>query len=248
MQQETISPTLSSLQCRLVECIPLLSLEDCDRVCDAILSARDNWCRRHPVSEFFTLGTASYLDAANGRFAEYQKQAQITNRILHNRFKWLYQRLASAMCAFIGEKCLYDDALAYPGFHIFLGDDCRKLSASRHYDLEDRNIDWTRCGIRNIGRHLSFTLALRLPPAGSGLYTWNINNLQLQNMPPEDRHEYLQRNQKPSYHEYEIGRVTIHDGHYLHQIARVRQMVAGDQRITMQGHSVATQKGWLLYW
>jgi hypothetical protein len=179
-----------------------------------VLNDRNNWRRRHPVSEFYTVGVASYLDAGNGRFAEYREQAQSSNSLLYKQFECLYQRLASAMCAFTGEPCFYDDELAYPGFHIFLGNDSHELSASRHYDLQYRNIDWKRYERPDTGLNLSFTLALRLPHFGGGLYMWNINEDDLHRFPPQDRREYLHRNRKSTYHKYETGTLIIHNGRY----------------------------------
>jgi hypothetical protein len=247
MSGQTFLQKLDSPQWRL-ESIPMLSPEECERACDAVLETRSDWRRRHPVCEFFTLGVASYLDASDGRFPEYREHALRLNPCLYRRFDWLYRRLESTMSAFTGESVSYDEELAHPGFHIFLGNESQEHFASRHYDLQDRNIDWSRYRSPESDRHLSFTLVLRLPTAGSGLYVWDVNDNQLQAMIPQDRHEYLELHQTPTYHPYQIGELVIHDGHYLHQIARIRQMCRGDQRITLQGHSLRTEKGWVLYW
>jgi hypothetical protein len=117
-----------------------------------------------------------------------------------------------------------------------------------HYDLQYANVDWSLFPGVDLSRQLSYTLALRLPAAGSGLYVWNVSDYLLRSMSPAERKQHLQANQEPQYLPYEPGMMVIHNGHYLHQIARIRQMQAGDYRITLQGHAVWSGNGWILYW
>ena len=50
-----------------------------------------------------------------------------------------------------------------------------------------------------------------------------------------------------TYHAYTPGWM-VHNGHYLHQIARLSGMQPGDARITLQGHEVSADCGWVVYW
>ena len=51
--------------------IPLLSQDECASLRKQLFDLRDHWEQRHEQVPFFTLGTASYLDANGGRFKDY---------------------------------------------------------------------------------------------------------------------------------------------------------------------------------
>lgn len=231
-----------------MDSLPVFSPEECERAHATVLALRDHWVQRHETVPFFSLGAASYLDASHGRFAEYQAKVRQLNPILAGAFSWLYQRFAAVLSDYTGEPCLYDDEIAYPGFHVFLEHEEADSSGSMHYDLQADNIDWSAYRRVDHSHQISFTLAVRLPASGSGLYVWNLNDELLRRMSPEERKRHIDLNRQPMYHPYVVGEVVVHSGHYLHQIARIRRMAPGDERITLQGHAAWTEKGWVLYW
>jgi hypothetical protein len=225
--------------------VDLLSCEDSNRACDSIFRLRQYWHRHHPTFEFYTLGVPSYLEATNGRFRYYKEQALSLNPTLKESFGWIYKRLLAALTGLTGQECFYDDQLSYPGFHIFKGP---QAAASRHCDLQYANIDWTNYKGAECSEQLSFTLSLRLPRAGSGLYLWSIDGRKLESLSVEQRQAYVKDRQVPDYYSYRTGALVVHNGHHLHQIGRLSQMKEGDERLTLQGHAISTAKGWLLYW
>jgi hypothetical protein len=227
----------------------VLTAEECDRTCETILGLREHWTQRRDTL-FYTLGVASYMDATQGHFAQYHETSHVLNPLLVRHFGWLYDRLASVFSGYLGEPCIYDPNLSYPGFHVFIGDGKTEAgaSASMHYDLQYKNIDWSSYQNVDFSRQLSITLSLRLPEAGSGIYVWNVNDQLLRRLTADERKQHIAANNNPSYHPYKLGEMVVHNGHYLHQIARIRQMQAGEHRITLQGHAVSTEQGWVLYW
>lgn len=239
---------IDAVECQM-DHVPVLSQEECEQVCHGVNALRESWTPRRDRL-FYTLGVASYMDATHGQFPGYRQKTAVLNPLLIRHFGWLYDRVANSFADYLGEPCIYDPNLSYPGFHIFIGDGKTDgaPSASRHCDLQYENVDWSTYRAVDVSRQLSLTLALRLPPAGSGIYVWNVNDQLLRKIPPDERKQYIAANDQPSYHAYRTGEMVIHNGHYLHQIARLRQMQSGDERITLQGHAISTEKGWVLYW
>ena len=76
---------------------------------------------------------------------------------------------------------------------------------------------------------MSFTLAVALPQSGGGLNV-RENRKQVTHIP------------------YHAGRLVLHRGDVLHQIAPTPQVRAGDERITLQGHGVLYRGVWHFYW
>jgi hypothetical protein len=229
--------------------LELLSADECDRVRNQIHDLRSEWISRRPDVPFFTLGAASYLDAADEGFEVYKKRLVETNPVLEQHFAWLYDRFAEGMTEHLGQQLIYDESLALPGFHIFLAhQEFTKPMASMHYDLQFESIDWSEIGEVDKSRHLSMTLTITLPADGGGLWVWNVNNLELAELDIDGRRELLRENRKAEYHSYSVGRVALHSGHQLHQIAPTRKMVEGDERITLQAHALPVNGQWLCYW
>ncbi len=232
-----------------VQDIDLLTPEECTQVRDKIHSLRDAWIERRPDVPFYTLGAASYLDAAKNGFAAYKEQLDRSNPILHEHFGWLHEKVASCMEEVLGEPMGFDHRIGLPGFHIFLAHErFTRPMASLHYDLQFESIDWTGIGTPDHRRHLSMTLTIRLPKDGGGLRVWDINNLEMQDLTLEERKKKVEGKRKPDYHPYAEGKMALHSGHQLHQIAPTKRMVDGDERITLQAHALPVDGKWLGYW
>ena len=125
----------------------LLNLEECSRLRLAVLRAKRRWTtrvydKRHPEWAFFTLGAASYLDAAQDGFPVYRKKAGRDNPFLRKRFAWLYERLRLRLERLLKEPAHYDEELALPGFHIFTHP--ADKSRHPHYDRQYEFIKWNK--------------------------------------------------------------------------------------------------------
>jgi len=231
--------------------IEILSPQECRRACAAVDELRSSWIPRSDEAPFFSLGVAGYLDAAGGRFESYQRRAAQLNPLLDEHFQWLFVRLAEAMSHAYGTPFAYDRQLALPGFHIFLAHEAFLKAAGRvHFDLQFDDMDWQACNYGQVepSTQLSLTLPLELPPEGAGLNLWKANHLELAQLSPEERKRHMAENRRPAYHEYRLGHLVLHTGFWLHQIAPARHLDGDDRRITLQAHSIATDKGNVLYW
>jgi hypothetical protein len=227
----------------------IVSAEEAARVCEAVHSERAQWTRRSPSYPFFTLGAACYLDGPSIGYAAYQREAHRLNPILRSRFGWLYDRLQEYVSTIVGSPASYDDRVALPGFHVFLTEPgAPRHAGSVHYDLQYEQIDWNNWGKPDPDRQLSMTIAFALPSAGGGLLVWNLNRLELGRMGADERRAHAAANRFAQFHPYSVGRLVIHSGHQLHQIAAATDPRPSDERITMQAHAIPVDGRWLIYW
>jgi hypothetical protein len=228
--------------------MPLLDETEIARVRAAVHAERERWVRRHPTYPFFTLGTASYLDAGHG-FGAYQDLAQQMNPVLHGHVGWVHDRLRDAVSALVGAEATFDDRLALPGFHVYLdAPDHPPIAASLHFDRQYELIDWREIGVPDIDQQLSLTLSITLPASGAGLLVWNVNRAAIEAMTPEDRQAHMAANRTATRHAYTPGHLVAHSGHQLHQIAPTTDPRPDDERITMQAHALPVDGKWVVYW
>jgi hypothetical protein len=233
----------------LVSRLELLTEPECARACEDVFALRDRWTHRHETRPFYTLGTPAYMDATGRRFESYSASARRLNATLEGRFAWLYDKVMPALESAGYAPAIHDSRLSRPGFHIYLGDGGdRPTPPSIHYDLQYEHIDWTPHGGVDLSHPLSFTLTVRLPAAGGGLHVWDVDVHQVRQMPEAERKAHLFNRRQSTYHPYRAGEVVLHNGHYLHQIARLSDLGVGDARITLQGHALSTDSGWIVYW
>ena len=230
--------------------VQTLSAEQCRKVYDSVYALKEHWIQRDPKLPFYSLGIAAYMDASQGRADEYRKKAQSVNEMLRAEFQWLYEREAEVLGEFLGHPCIYHEDFALPGFHVFLHDPdiAQSKSASVHYDLQADNFDWSSFPGIDLSRQLSFTLTVCLPEAGGGLLVWNLNEKLLRHLSDEEKKAAMLANRQPDVFPYEEGVTVVHTGQFLHQIAKNKKAMDGDERITFQGHAVYTDAGWVLYW
>jgi hypothetical protein len=227
----------------------IVTPEEARQVCDAVRAERAHWTRRSPSYPFFTLGAACYLDGPRVGFAAYQQEARRLNPLLRSRFGWLHDRLRTEVSNLVGSPADYDERVALPGFHIFLTDPTGPSHvASVHYDLQYEQIDWTGWGTPDPDQQLSMTITFALPASGGGLLVWNLNRLALSSMSDLERRTFVAANRTGCFHPYSIGRLAVHSGHQLHQIAATKGAHPADERITMQAHALPVDGRWLIYW
>lgn len=241
--------TASSSHDLLLHRVPLLTAAEATATAATVHALRPHWKQRHATKPFFTLGTASYLDAREGQFEVYQAQARVTDAFLTEHFGWLLERLRVVVSGHVGAEVVYDTRLALPGFHIFLFDEGLKgASASLHYDKQFELVDWSLFGTPDTDAQLSLTLSVALPAGGGGLLVWNINRIKIERLPLDERREHSRANRIATFEPYSVGTLAIHSGHQLHQIAPAPDPQPGDQRITLQAHALPVDGRWILYW
>lgn len=210
--------------------MPLGSLEtvdlgfDCDSICKKILENKKHWIERK--NSFYTFGAASYLDNK----MEYFLRKRKSNPILKSLFSDIYEKIADHFNAEL------NDELAYPGFHIF---DIRSKNNEARIHIDDQ-YEELPFDSDNLSEPKSFTIAFKKPKGGCGLNYWP--NIDLQGTKSENRCKESDLNrgleEKPSYQEYNLGIMYVHNRHILHQIANKRIVDEYEQRITLQGHVI----------
>ena len=128
----------------------------------------------HP---FFTVGAASYIDAALGH--EHRRAIRRSwsrpIRLLREHFDWLYARVMNKLSVHLQALVRTADELALPGFHVWQGLSVPTSSLSIHFDLQYLSVPWPDVARSDHSRPLSFTLPIALPRAGGGLNTWDLS-------------------------------------------------------------------------
>ncbi len=232
--------------------VPLLSDGDCADVIERIDGLRTLWTQRDPLRPFFTLGTASYLDAVTDQKGYYQKLA-FSNAVLRQHFSDLLDNVSKTISEVVDTPCQLSQNQALPGFHIFGSHpDYLKPVASIHTDLQHEALAWDfsdpETKASAFDQVLTFTLPLVLPSIGAGLHVWDKFPQSIRtNMLWLNNDEFLQ-NFPPRLEEYRRGQLIIHDGKMLHQIAPLQNDNPDNRRITLQGHGILIEGVYNLYW
>jgi hypothetical protein len=234
----------------MITSLMLLTPDECARTERDLKALRTHWTPRGgEPSSFFTLGAASYLDAAD----DYRARAAALNPRLTERFGWLYDKLCSFLAWRLGTAVAFDESLARPGFHIWeTAAIFTQPQASVHFDLQQLRAWPADTPGADFDHPLSFTVAIRLPRAGGGLNVWDISYerfLRFRDrvagrVDPADLAVLL----PPLRHPYTVGGIAIHPGLLMHQVGEVPTVEAGDERITLQGHALKVEGVWRLYW
>ena len=230
--------------------IDVLTIAECQVVRDTVQRMGTSWVRRSDLP-FFTLGAASYMDAARNK-ADYYQNASIYNPLLRDSLSWVYERLTSCLEDYLKAPVTLHSSQALPGFHIFLADPgFHQLRASIHRDLQYALLNWEYPDETDFQHPISFTLAIAVPHFGAGLYLWNLCHEEMLGL-SQPEIEQLIRSRSRHYHTYELGKLAIHSGHQVHQmgpaIAKEQSLRLEDERITLQGHGLLCQGTWQLYW
>lgn len=198
---------------------------DYELICAKVFENKDKWIDREI---FYTFGASSYIDDKLSYCINFRK----SNSVLLNTFPDLYKKLSD----YFGAEL--NDEIAYPGFHIF-DHRCKNLSASIHFDSPYLKLPIYKPSFSN---PQSFTLLLKKPINGAGLNVWD--KIDLNKMPPSKKANYLDMRKNkalslgsPTYIEYELGKMYVHSGEVLHQIANTGGLES-EYRVTLQGHII----------
>lgn len=220
-----------------------LSPEECALISGKVLSLQSHWEPRLGPYQFATLGCAAYLDGGTG----YADKKSALNPILRETFQDVYERIRLYFCRLLGEEAFYDEAYSYPGFHLFQLDGTEIANdqpADRaHFDYQFMEIfaDWQN----TLEMPVTFTIPIEEPSSGSSLEMWDLRPEGHAAIDYEHK-EYARTHPSKTVH-YSIGRVFTHDGLNLHAMGKIAPGARG-RRMTLQGHAIKRDKGWLLYW
>lgn len=230
-----------------ISSLSVLTLAECQEIRSLVYTLKECWLQRNPFVPFYTLGAASYIDAAKNQ-QDYYRKAQQYNPILRDRLEWLYKRLAETIAQFLKAPTSYQHSLALPGFHIYLA--CKLFEqpiASIHCDLQYKLVNWESPNQTDFTQPISFTLAISLPKFGGGLNIWEVRHQEIMEIPRSEIQQLIKSRAKRFY-PYQVGQLIIHSGHTIHQAAPAKNIQPDDERITVQGHGIFSQGSWQLYW
>lgn len=227
--------------------VDLFSREECDRIRDVIHKLRPHWIHRDAAYQtpFYTLGYATY--DAKEDLKDYYREAPNQNQLLRRELGWVYDKLSQAVEKAVGRPTIYDEQLALPGFHIFLAHKVFELPlAAIHWDMQHLHLDWTGKDV-SFEDTISFTAAIRLPQGGAGLNVWDLNLKDMEKLTPQEC-EAAFKDGPREFVEYQTGKMIVHSGDIIHQIAPMKNMMDTDERITLQGWGIQSKGGYILYW
>jgi hypothetical protein len=230
--------------------LPVLKLDQCAEFVARLDAQRDTWLHRGPG--FATFGVAAYLDilCSDAPEQRYYQRRDEWNARLSRTFAELLELVRERLEGLLHAHCRFDGSVALPGFHIFEGQGiCTQDWPSMHFDLQYRHMRWP-VPIRRDDA-ISFTLPLTVPELGAALDTWDLTEADMDRMHRLGRQTNMQilAQTKPVYqHTYQPGVMAVQLRPIMHRISAIVKAGVNDRRITLQGHGVSTESGWILYW
>ena len=196
---------------------------------------------------FHTLGNSSYLDGS----AAHGGDVNIINNMLTTAMFGFYTKLYAALQMHLELPVYTHEDISFPGFQII--QDLQAMptgvpyGGTIHKDKQHYASDFEF----DFEKPITFTIMLEAPENGANLNYWT--NEKLNSGLPSNRFEKLDTETQQllldtvKSHDYKIGELVLHDGQTLHQIGNMVPLNVYDRRITLQGHGVLTDKGYLVY-
>lgn len=240
--------------------LPVFTPQECAHWVSVIDGLRPAWLQRAPAPiSFYTLGAATYLDAAVPE--QYAQRSEQFNPMLQQHFGPLYARLIDTLGAVVGPMAPAP-GLALPGFHLHgeaRGERMNELSCrymeqpvgSVHVDMPYRphRSCWTQFAQVDFVDTLTFTVCLQAPTHGAGLNVWGELDIPCDapaNEMPTGRFAPQLLGQAQLY-PYQVGGVHFFRGHLVHQMAPGIRLQVTDRRVTLQGHAVRADGVWRMF-
>lgn len=223
---------------------------------------------------FFTVGAVSSRELfdSNGpippdKHFPYHEYRLMINPILLTTFEDLYENVRTSLENALGTNAVYaNDYIGMPGFQILGPNQQQKLMpqdlvdkleaaegwSSFHVDTPylPHNFFWNNFNSKKFNNCLTFTLALQLPEAGSGLDVWkNIGDTQAA---IDFNASYGIKETSPivdyDFVPYRVGDLSFFTGHVVHRVAGRHKLKREDRRITLQGHGIECDNVWHLFY
>ena len=257
----------------MIHRVKTFTKEDCNKILKEIYNLEKLWINRSQErrysfenkmkitrAPFWTLGAASYLDHVK-KGEQYDKHRDYLNPVLHKKFNWIYEIICERLQSDLKEPVVIDGFLAHPGFHIFSAKTGSVIEreylkmfeqplGSVHVDVqwEEHHDHWQTFKEVDLENTLSFTVPIKLPSGGGGLYTWadEVNPYSFNYTTNENK---LAELESPAITNlYTEGEMIYFIGHLLHQMMPGVNVQPDDRRITVQGHGQKCDGVWRLYW
>lgn len=242
--------------------LKFLNDEESKLVYDSVYKLEQYWTHRsEDLSDlddipYYSLGASSYLDIIDPTNPEDVKRHQdLTakmNPILWEEFHDLYKKLLIFIEESLGYKAIFHEGFALPGFHIFQSDILFESEfAPVHTDLHYTLLDWQGAKF-DPQNNISYTIPLRLPKHGGGVYFWDQCYEAPEGLSFEEHRDkmYSQELDDSTKHycSHKEGYAAIHSGNLYHQVAPYTDVQEDDERTTFQGHGVLIDDVYHLFW
>lgn len=227
--------------------LDFLTREEATNTLEKVRALKARWIdRSHGFYPFYTLGANLYIDSSEDDESQYRRMAEEHNPILKENFQNLYDKLFALLQEAYKVPVTFVEGFAQPGFHIFLASKVfYEKGGSTHFDMQYQKIKWPYANV-DYDTPISFTVPISLPKAGAGLEYWDITQDMVQKMSGAEFNKA--RAVPPHYFGYSLGKMVLHQGLILHQIAPTKEIHPGDARITLQGHGLLCDGALRLYW
>lgn len=232
----------------MIECLDLLTSDECTKVNSIVHSLKTYWLRRNFLFPFYTLGIPSYMDADPVNLEKsYLCKVSSCNKVLSENLGWMYAKLAECLSAHLCAPVELHTRYSLPGFHIYLYDEffSRDDLTSSHFDLQFKVLQWD--DKVDFGNSLSLTMPVTLPHDGGGMFYWDMLFAEAEGWDSEQV-ERIKQSKTRNFCAYEPGKIVLHVGNFLHQAAPYQDPQPDDERITLQGHMAFYRGSWHLYW
>ncbi len=229
----------------MISQLPCLTAEEGFQIQDTLYRLKPYWESRIDQGiPFYTMGTASHIDAKEKGEFFYKMKAKKLNPLLEKSFSDLYKKVILTLEKEIRDPFLLEETYALPGFHIVNTESLK--SSPAHFDLQFQNLKWKYQNV-NEKRALSITLPITLPENGEGMFYWDIHYSNVKHLSKEQI-EKKSEQEEPVYLNYSTGQILVYDSMLLHQAAPCELISQKDQCIMLQGHALYCDGAWRMYW
>lgn len=191
---------------------------------------------------FWTLGMATYKDGYNDLDPHL---VGWSNFILKEVFGQMYKDQLEILSDALKCKVQYMKGMPLPGFHVFKY--CKEFEqplARPHVDVPFNKYDWGSA--IQLGHIFTHVVPAEIPD-GAGMYVWDLEAKDMAQFGAEAVVAKARSTAPKHFVEYEIGKMVVHEGKFVHQIKPFRS-TTDKWRITLQSHAVLYEGSWHLYW
>lgn len=235
----------------MIKDLELFSEKECEELEERILRLEGQFYSEFPGSYLRCLGYPIYLTCLQ-KVKRDPQEIKKFNQLMESKFQDVLKKLIQFMEIELGETVYLDPEVAYPGFHVIKVPGLEKAPANFHQDTEYTYLAYFHPHLKVLknGPYLSFTSLLSKEESLiSGLHYLNDPKLTHEYLISHSDRETHNREllQIASFHKYQRGRINLHTklAHTLYGENRGQEERF---RISLQGHVIKTDHGYLLYW
>ena len=224
--------------------IPVLTEHDAAEHAAWAYRVKDEWSQINMLAPAYILGTAAYLET---EWETYTRKARASNPLIQEGLGDVHGKIIDALRSEFDADFITDERFSLPGLHIFMPSPFfRARFGSCHFDRQWQILDLSPYTGIDTSSIISFTLPLEIPVGGAGLLLWTDKvdpEYSGPVTPGSGQGESICKRV-----EYQIGELVIHDGWHLHEIAPFKSDEGELTRMTIQGHAIKCDRGWIVHW